>query len=102
MLEEIEDTEIQSRLVGARKINAVASGIGPLIGILLPLMPYLFHDIVFSMLEATVVAVGIGVAILFLFGAYLGSISKQHWFVAGVRMGLAGLFVAIINLLLPG
>lgn len=67
----------------------MASGIGPLIGILLPLSPFLGQGVVVSMLEATLLAIGVGV--LFVFGAYLGSISKQNWIV-----------VAILNLFLPG
>lgn len=101
MLTDLEGTILHERLEGARKVNAVASGIGPLIGIILPLLPFLAHGAVFSLLEATLVAVGIGVAVLFLFGAYLGSISKQNWIVAGLRMGLAGIVVAVLNLFLP-
>ncbi|PGF14039.1 hypothetical protein CP556_23525 [Natrinema sp. CBA1119] len=102
MLTDLEETAVQQRRVGARKINAVASGIGPLIGILLPLAPFLAEGIAFSMLEATLVAIAVGVAVLFTFGAYLGSISKQNWIVAGIRMGLAGIVVAFLNLFLPG
>ncbi|WP_254766685.1 VIT1/CCC1 transporter family protein [Salinilacihabitans rarus] len=102
MLTDLEDTKLQRDRRGARKINAVASGIGPIIGIILPLLPFLLHGTAFSLLQATVVAVGIGVGLLFGFGAYLGSISKQNWAVAGVRMGLAGIFVAVLNLFLPG
>ncbi|ELY61002.1 VIT1/CCC1 transporter family protein [Natronococcus jeotgali] len=102
MLADLEDTAVQQRRAGARKINAIASGIGPLIGILLPLGPFLGQGIVVSMLEATLLAIAVGVAVLFVFGAYLGSISKQNWIVAGVRMGLAGIVVAVLNLFLPG
>lgn len=102
MLTDLEDTTAQTRLRRARKINAIASGVGPIIGIVLPLLPFLLHGVVFSLLEAVLLAVGIGVAVLFLFGAYLGSISKQNVIVAGIRMGLAGIVVAIINLFLPG
>ncbi|NKE35340.1 hypothetical protein GWG54_05835 [Natronococcus sp. JC468] len=102
MLADLEDTAVRRRRAGARKINAIASGIGPLIGILLPLGPFLGQGIVVSMLEATLLAIAVGVAVLFVFGAYLGSISKQNWIVAGVRMGLAGIVVAVLNLFLPG
>jgi len=101
MLVDLDGTAVEERQTGARKINAVASGIGPLIGIILPLLPFLAGDVV-SPFEATLLSVGVGVAILFCFGAYLGSISKQHWIVAGVRMGLAGIVVAVLNLFLPG
>ncbi|WP_137290684.1 VIT1/CCC1 transporter family protein [Natronorubrum halophilum] len=102
MLTDLDDTAIQQRRAGARKINAVASGIGPLIGVLLPLIPFLGQGVVVSMLEATLLAIAVGVCVLFTFGAYLGTISKQNWIVAGVRMGLAGIVVAILNLFLPG
>jgi VIT1/CCC1 family predicted Fe2+/Mn2+ transporter len=36
------------------------------------------------------------------FGAYMGSISGQRWYVAAARMALAGLVVAVVNVLLPG
>ncbi|ELZ24483.1 hypothetical protein C477_00940 [Haloterrigena salina JCM 13891] len=102
MLTDLEDTAVQQRRAGARKVNAVASGIGPLIGILLPLIPFLAEGVVVSMLEATLLAIAVGVGVLFAFGAYLGSISKQNWIVAGIRMGLAGIVVAFLNLFLPG
>jgi predicted membrane protein (TIGR00267 family) len=102
MLTDLEGTAVQQRLRGARKINAVASGVGPLIGILCPLLPFLAHGVFLSLFEATIAGVAIGVSVLFVFGAYLGSISKQRWYVAGVRMGLAGLVVALLNVVLPG
>lgn len=97
MLTDLEGTVLEQRQDTARVINAVMSGIGPLIGILLPLLPFVFQGVALTMFDATMLGVGIGVAILFLFGAYLGSISKQRWLVAGIRMALAGLVVAAIN-----
>jgi predicted membrane protein (TIGR00267 family) len=102
MLVDLDDTEIQRRARGARLVNAVMSGLGPLLGILLPLAPFLAEGTVLSMLEATVAGVAVAVALLFAFGAYMGSISKQRWYVAGVRMGMAGVVVALINVALPG
>lgn len=102
MLTELEDTRLQRQAGGERVIHAVASGMGPLVGILLPLLPFVFEGAVLSMYQATLGGVAIGVLILFSFGAYLGAISKQRWYVAGIRMGLAGLVVAAINVLLPG
>nr|WP_264474881.1 VIT1/CCC1 transporter family protein [Salinirubrum litoreum] len=107
MLTELDDTQLARDLSGARVVNATASGLGPLVGILVPLVPFLvtgdpFTVGLLSVREATVASVGFAVAVLFAFGAYMGSISKQRWYVAGFRMGLAGLVVAGINLLLPG
>lgn len=102
MLTDLDDTRIQKRQQGARIVHAVSSGLGPLIGIVLPLLPFLFEGVLLSMTEAAMVAVALGVVLLASFGAYLGSISGQTWYVAAVRMGLAGLVVAAINIFLPG
>ncbi len=102
MLTELDDTRMHREQEGARIINATLSGFGPLIGILLPVSPYLLVGTSLTLFLATVLAVGIGVALLFVFGAYMGSISDQRWYVAGVRMALAGLVVAGLNIVLPG
>lgn len=102
MLTDLDDTRIQREQSGARILHATMSGLGPMVGILIPLVPFFFEGVVLSMAEAALVAVGLGIAILSLFGAYMGSISGQRWYVAAVRMGLAGLVVALINYLLPG
>jgi len=102
MLTDLDDTRVQREQRGARVIHATASGLGPLIGVLVPLAPFLFEGTVFSMAEAGVVGVGLGIAVLAVFGAYMSSISGQRWYVSALRMGLAGLVVALINLFLPG
>jgi len=102
MLTDLDDTALMRDKRAARVVNAVASGIGPLVGIVIPLLPYLFEGAALSMFDATAAAVGLGVCILFGFGAYMGSVAELDWRVAGVRMGLAGLVVAAINVLLPG
>jgi predicted membrane protein (TIGR00267 family) len=102
MLTDLDDTRIQREQRGARLFHATMSGLGPLIGILIPLVPFLFEGSVFTMGEAALIAVGLGVGVLSAFGAYMGSISGQRWYVAAARMGLAGLVVAGINWVLPG
>ena len=102
MLTDLDDTRIQREQRGARLLHATMSGLGPLIGILIPLVPFLFEGSLFTMGEAALIAVGLGVGVLSAFGAYMGSISGQRWYVAAARMGLAGLVVAGINWLLPG
>lgn len=102
MLTDLGETELQENKDLARRINSIMSGIGPIIGIILPVLPFLLEPVFVSMLEATLLSVLIGVAVLFSFGAYMGRVSKQQWIIAGVRMGLAGIVVAAINVLLPG
>jgi predicted membrane protein (TIGR00267 family) len=102
MLTDLDDTRIEHQQRGARLLHAIMSGLGPLIGILIPLLPFAFEGIALSMLEASVVAVALGVGILSTFGAYMGSISGQRWYVSAIRMGAAGLVVAALNVVLPG
>lgn len=102
MLTDLDDTQIEREHQGARFVHATMSGLGPLIGILVPLAPFAFEGSVLTMVEAGALGVGIGVTVLGVFGAYMGSISGQRWYVAAVRMGLAGLVVAAINIVLPG
>lgn len=102
MLTDLDDTRVQRNQSGARFVHAIMSGLGPLIGILIPLTPFLVEGTVVTMQEAALIAVGLGIGVLGVFGAYMGSISGQRWYVAAARMGLAGLVVAILNLFLPG
>jgi predicted membrane protein (TIGR00267 family) len=102
MLTDLEGTQIERDKIGAQKLNAVMSGLGPLIGLVLPLVPFVFEGSIFTLLQATIVSVAVAVSVLFVFGAYMASISRQRWYVAGIRMGLAGIVVAIISIFLPG
>lgn len=102
MLTDLDDTRVQHERRGARIVHATMSGLGPLIGILVPLVPFLFEGVVFSMEEAALFGVALGIGVLAAFGAYMGSVSGQRWYMSAVRMALAGLVVAVINLFLPG
>ena len=102
MLTGLEGTELHERKGDARKINAAMSGLGPTIGMLLPIVPYFFVGVTLSMLWATVIGVLIGVGLLFVFGAYMGNLSEQNWVIAGLRTGVVGLVVGGINIVLPG
>jgi predicted membrane protein (TIGR00267 family) len=102
MLVDLDDTRIQRDRSGERLLHATMSGLGPLVGILVPLVPFAVEGSLLTMGEAALIAVGLGVGVLGAFGAYMGSISGQRWYVAAARMGLAGVVVALINLLLPG
>ncbi|MEF8843778.1 MAG: VIT1/CCC1 transporter family protein [Haloarculaceae archaeon] len=102
MLTDLDDTRIDREQRGTRLVHATMSGLGPVTGILITLVPFAFEGVVFTMGEAAVLAVALGVGVLAVFGAYMSSISGQRWYVAAVRMGLAGLIVAAINVVLPG
>jgi predicted membrane protein (TIGR00267 family) len=102
MLTDLDDTRIERAQQGARVVHATASGLGPLIGVIVPLVPFAFQGTVFSMVEAGVLGVALGITVLAVFGAFMASVSGQRWYVSAVRMALAGLVVAVINIFLPG
>ncbi|MBX0294578.1 VIT1/CCC1 transporter family protein [Haloarcula nitratireducens] len=102
MLTDLNDTRIEHEQRGARLLHAVSSGLGPVVGVLIPLSPFLLAGTALSLTEAAVASVSLGIGILGVFGAYMGSISGQRWYVAAARMALAGLVVAAINVFLPG
>ncbi|MFC7138151.1 VIT1/CCC1 transporter family protein [Halobaculum litoreum] len=101
MLVDLDDTRIEHEQHAGRLVHAIASGLGPLVGVLVPMAPFLLVGESLAMVEAGVASVALGVCVLGVFGAYMGSISGQRWYVAAARMGLAGLVVAGINVLLP-
>jgi len=101
MLADLSDTQVEREKSSAQVVNAVMSGLGPLIALVLTLLPFLFEGAVFSLLQATLVSIAVAVGVLFAFGAYMASISRQRWYIAGIRMGLAGIVVAIINVFIP-
>ncbi|WP_165875239.1 hypothetical protein [Natrarchaeobius chitinivorans] len=102
MLTELEDTRVQREGRAAQIVHAAASASGPLLAIGLTLFPLALEGVVFSMLEAVLASITVGVLILSTFGVYLASISRQRWYVAAARMGIAGIVVAAINVVLPG
>ncbi|MFB6292474.1 MAG: VIT1/CCC1 transporter family protein [Candidatus Nanohaloarchaea archaeon] len=102
MLRDLDGTKVYERKMEGRVINALMSGLGPTLAMLLIIAPFLLETVFLTMLQATLISVAVAVALLFSFGAYMGSMSKQRWYVAGIRMGLAGLVVAALNVVLPG
>ncbi|PSQ08802.1 hypothetical protein BRC98_06460 [Halobacteriales archaeon QS_7_68_65] len=102
MLTDLSDTRVERERMSSQVVNALMSGLGPLLGLVVPLSPFLFEGALLTLFQATLVSVGIAVGVLFAFGAYMASISRQRWYVAGIRMGLAGVVVAVLNVFLPG
>lgn len=98
MATELDNTSLHRQKTVERQINAVMSGIGPVLGVVIPATPFLF----LPLFQATLTSVGLGIILLFGFGSYMSRISKQKWYIAGARMGLAGLVVTAINYFLPG
>jgi predicted membrane protein (TIGR00267 family) len=101
MLTDLDGSELDRTNRAARIVTALASGTGPVVGALVPVSPFLFEGTLLSMAEATVAAVAVACALLFAFGSYVARVAGLNPYVAGARMGLAGLVVAVVNYLLP-
>ena len=102
MLTDLDDTRLSRDQRSAQIVLALAAAAGPVIGVVLTLLPFLFVGGALTMFQAVLAAIGIGIVLLGGVGAYMGRISKQRWYVAAIRMGLAGIVVAGISVLLPG
>lgn len=102
MLTDLGDTQIARDLKVGQMVLAASSATGPVLAVLLTLTPFLFVNIVYDVFVATLLSIGVGIILLGSVGAYMGAISQQRWYVAAVRMGLAGIVVALISIVLPG
>lgn len=102
MLTSLGNTRYSRDLRNEQIVLSLSAATGPVIGVLITLIPFLFEGTALSMTQAAALSVALGVLLLGTVGAYMGSISKQRWYVAAIRMGLAGLVVAGLTVLLPG
>src|SRR5699024_5512236 len=59
MLADLSDTQVEREKSSAQVVNAVMSGLGPLIALVLTLLPFLFEGAVFSLLQATLVSIAV-------------------------------------------
>jgi len=80
----------------AAYVSSIIHGIAPIIGAILPIIPYAFLPLE----EAFIAAVTIGFASLFILGAVMGRSAKFNMFVSGFRMFLAGVLTAVVVTLL--
>ncbi|MFB6182809.1 MAG: VIT1/CCC1 transporter family protein [Candidatus Nanohaloarchaea archaeon] len=102
MQKDLSETRLYEDKKKARMINSFMSGLGPTLAVFLVVSPFLLEETILSMFQATLASVGMGMSLLFVLGAYMGNISDQNLVKAGIRMALAGLIVAILNVVLPG
>ena len=73
-------------------VSALAHGVAPLFAALLPIIPFLFLDV----RSATIGAILVTLAILFVIGSYLGHLVRERAIVTGLRFVAAGLGTAVI------
>ena len=98
-LTSMQDTTLYSASRYATVIVALVDGISPLIASLLIMIPFFFVPPV-SMHAAFYIGGAIAFAELFLLGVFLGKVSRERLWFAGVKLVLAGVVALAISLLL--
>ncbi len=78
--------------------SAFVHGVAPLVAALPPVVPFL----ILPFPEATIAALVVTLAFLFVVGAYLGSLVRERAVVTGLRFIAAGLLTALVLWLLKG
>ncbi len=73
-------------------LSALVHGVAPLIAAVLPVIPFFF----LGFNEATLAAILITTALLFVIGAYLGSLVRERFLLTGLRFVAAGLGTALL------
>jgi predicted membrane protein (TIGR00267 family) len=79
---------------------ALVDGLAPLVAALLVLVPFLLAPLLPWQTPPYLASLGIALAALFGIGAFLGTISKEHLLVAGIKTVGAGVVCVAINLVL--
>jgi len=78
--------------------GAITHGLAPLVAGLVPVVPFLLMPFASAALWSIVITL----AGLFLIGAYMGRLAREHMLVSGMRLVVAGLATAIILWLIGG
>ena len=91
MLSQLSE-EHRSLFRRAALVSAGVHALAPLVAALLPVVPFLFLDFWRSVAASTVVTL----AVLFVLGAYLGSLVRERIAVTGLRFVAAGLGTAAL------
>jgi len=98
-LTSLQDTTLYSASRYATVIVALVDGLSPLIASLLIMIPFFFVPPA-SMHAAFYLAGGVAFVELFLLGVFLGKVSRERLWFAGVKLVLAGVVALAVSLLL--
>lgn len=101
MLSDLEDSVHEENVTQRSVAISIVNGASPFFLALLSTLPYFAALIdLFSMRYAYYFSGGIGLLLLGLLGAFLGSISKESLLIYGLKMVGVGLLTAILSLTL--
>ncbi len=97
MLRPVEGARVDAMRVSI-SFSALSHGVAPLVAAFIPLLPFFFV----SLDEAVVTAIVMTLGLLFVLGAYLGSLIREMIVYTGLRFVIAGLATAIILIFVGG
>jgi predicted membrane protein (TIGR00267 family) len=100
-LSSLEDTTIASASRYATILIAVVDGASPFAAALIVMIPFLFTSVI-GVHNAYFAAAGVALIELFFLGVFLGSVSRERFWLSGLRLSLAGVIALVISLLLGG
>lgn len=76
------------------------AGACPICGIAIVTLPFVLQNVYLTMLQATLIAIALSLFSLFLFGAWLGSHTRQIWYLTGMRAGIFGVVTVVLSSIL--
>ncbi len=100
-LTSLEGTSIASASTYAAIVIALVDGGSPSAAILIAATPFLFAGMV-GIKAAYYIAFGVAFTELFLLGVFLGAVSRERFWVSGLRLIVAGVVALVISVLLGG
>ena len=100
-LSSLEDTTIASASRYAAVVIAFIDGASPFAAALIVMIPFAFTAVI-TVHTAYYLAVAAGLVELFFLGTFLGTVSRGHLWLAGLRLVVAGLIALGISVLLGG
>ena len=94
-------TEVRGDMVAAlhfaTRLSSLVHGAAPMVSGLLPLIPFAFVPALISFDQAIVLSVVTTMGFLFFLGVYLGTITKKHLAISGLRLIIVALATALIT-----
>jgi predicted membrane protein (TIGR00267 family) len=100
-LSSLEDSDIASASRYAAVVVALIDGASPFAAALIVLIPFAFSSVI-TIHTAYFAAIGVGLVELFFLGMFLGIVSRERLWLAGIRFVVAGLIALGISVVLGG
>jgi len=101
MMRKLSSSYIGEALRAATYLAAVVNSLSPMLAAFIILLPFLLAGNSLLKIElAYSISLGLSFVIFFALGMFLGRISKETWWMAGLKMFLAGLTAAVLLYLL--